>query len=480
MKLRRLTLSEKVAGAFMVGVLYLAVIGAIAYQSVERLGETTARAERTNVILRTLQDVLSLVTGAETGSRGFVITGDAQYLEPYRTAEADAVARLRALERLAEVDSAQRERLQRLTPLVAQRFAILDDAIRLRANGGFNSAAVSTRSSRGRVVMDSIRGVVAAMAADESARLRDRSEQERHSMSRAMTLIAGSFFVAVVLGLAAALVVTRDIDRRLRAEEEARRAKEFAEAASRAKSEFLAMMSHELRTPLNSVIGFSNVLLRNRAGNLLERDLVYLQRIKAGGGHLLSLIDEVLDLSKIEAGRMRLERAPVAVGELVEDTIASFEGQLRDRPIVLDAEIPDHLTPIMSDPAKLLQVLTNLIGNAIKFTEHGRVVVRVLADAASRRPERIEVVDTGIGIPADRQQAIFGAFEQADSSTARQYGGTGLGLAVSKSLCDLMGYRLEVQSEVGEGSTFRIILSASDVSQEADRRLRRREIPAPA
>ena len=117
MKLRRLTLSEKVAGAFMVGVLYLAVIGAIAYQSVERLGETTARAERTNVILRTLQDVLSLVTGAETGSRGFVITGDAQYLEPYRTAEADAVTRLRALERLAEGDSAQRERLHRwLTP----------------------------------------------------------------------------------------------------------------------------------------------------------------------------------------------------------------------------------------------------------------------------------------------------------------------------------------------------------------------------
>jgi signal transduction histidine kinase len=158
--------------------------------------------------------------------------------------------------------------------------------------------------------MDSIRSTVDAMAADETARLRERSVAEQRSLRRATTLTAVSFLAAVVLGLAAALVVSRDIDRRLRAEEEARRAKEAAEAASHAKSEFLAMMSHELRTPLNSVIGFSNVLLRNRHGHLRERDLLYVQRIRAGGQHLLSLINEVLDLSKVEAGRMRLERAP--------------------------------------------------------------------------------------------------------------------------------------------------------------------------
>jgi len=307
--------------------------------------------------------------------------------------------------------------------------------------------------------MDSIRAIVDTMSVEATARLRERTAQERRSLDRATRLIGVSFLAAVILGLLAAMFVSRDIDRRLRAEEEARRAKEVAEAASRAKSEFLAMMSHELRTPLNSVIGFSNVLLRNRAGNLRERDLLYLRRIRAGGQHLLSLINEVLDLSKIEAGRMQLERAPVALDALVEDTLASFEGQLRDRPIALDAEIPEHLTPIMTDPAKLLQVLTNLIGNAIKFTERGRVVVRVIADPASRRPERIDVIDTGIGIPQDRQQAIFDAFEQADSSTARQYGGTGLGLAVSKSLCDLLGYGLEVRSEVGAGSEFSVILT---------------------
>ena len=466
MKRRRLTLAEQVAVAFMVGVVYLAIVGSVAYTNVNRFADATARAERTHVVLRTLEETFSVVTGAETGARGYVITGDARYLQPYRDAETKAVAGLRGLERLVGDNPPQRRRVDQLSPLIARRFSILDETIRLRADAGPAAAAAALAVAapavdRGNAVMDSIRVVVDAMSADETARMRARSLRERASLRRATTLIVVSFFVAVVLGLAAALFVSRDIERRLRAEEEARKAKETAEAASRAKSEFLAMMSHELRTPLNSVIGFSNVLLRNRAGNMRERDLMYLRRIRAGGQHLLSLINEVLDLSKIEAGRMRVDRAPVALGSLVEDIIASFEGQTRDRPITLEPQVPPNLTPIMTDPAKLLQVMTNLIGNAVKFTERGSVVVRIVADQASRRPLRIEVADTGIGIPADRQRAIFDAFEQVDSSTARQFGGTGLGLAVTKSLCDVLGYGLEVKSELGVGSVFSVILTAS-------------------
>jgi signal transduction histidine kinase len=457
---RRLTLPEKVAAGFAVGVLYLGVVGAIAYVSVRRFADTSARVERTHVLLRTMEELVSIVTGAETGSRGFLITGDTRFLEPYRSAENDAVARLKSLQRLAAGDTEQRERVERLTPLVARRFAILDESIRLRANAGFDDAASAARTGPGRDVMDSIRRVVDAMSAAEAARLRERSAQEQRSLGRATSLIIISFFAAVVLGIAAAIVVGRDIRRRLRAEEEARHAKEIAEAASRAKSEFLAMMSHELRTPLNSVIGFSNVLLRTRKGLGEEREVLYLRRIRAGGKHLLALIDGVLDLSKIEAGRMRVDRAPVALDDLVADIVASFEGQLRDRPIALETEVPASVSPIMTDPAKLQHVLTNLIGNAVKFTDRGRVVVRVIVDPASRRPQRIEVSDTGIGIPADRQAAIFEAFEQADVSTARRYGGTGLGLALSKSLCDVMGYRLQVESRLGEGSTFTVVLGA--------------------
>jgi signal transduction histidine kinase len=350
---------------------------------------------------------------------------------------------------------AQRARLEQLSPLVARRFAILHESVQLRANGGFAGAAAATGTGRGREVMDSIRSVVDAMAAYETARLRERSVAEQRSLRRATTMTAVSFLAAVVLGLAAALVVSRDIDRRLRAEEEARRAKEVAEAASRAKSEFLAMMSHELRTPLNSVIGFSNVLLQNRQGRLRERDLLYLQRIRASGQHLLSLINEVLDLSKVEAGRMRLERAPVALDTLVEDTIASFEGQVRDRSISLDAEIPPHLTPLMTDPAKLLQVLTNLIGNAIKFTgESGSVIVRC-------RGERHRVVfsvnDTGPGISEEDRAHIFDRYWQA-KKRARE--SLGLGLAISKAIIGSHGGTIWVESTVGVGTSFFFTLPA--------------------
>jgi len=460
-KLRRLTIAEQVAASFIIGVLYLAVIGAVAYRSVDRFADATARAERTHLVLRTLEEAIARVMGAETGARGYVITGEERYLAPYRTAEREVVTRLRSLETLVVEDAAQRARLARLTPLVSRRFGMLNETVRLRAEGGLADAAARSQDERGQVVMDSISHVADEMSLAETSRIRERSAQEQSSLRQATTLIGLSFLAATLLGLAAARVVSRDIERRIAAEEEARRAKEVAEAASRAKSEFLAMMSHELRTPLNSVIGFSNVLLRNRAGNLREKDLDYLQRIKSGGRRLLGLIDEVLDLSKIEAGRMRVEHAAVDVGELVEDTLASFEGQLRDKPIVLGAEVPGNLTPIMTDAAKLLQVLTNLIGNAIKFTERGRVTVRVSADPGSERPTRIDVVDTGIGIPADRQEAIFGAFEQADGSTAREYGGTGLGLALSRAFCDLMGYHLEVKSEVGVGSVFSVVLTSS-------------------
>jgi len=211
-RIRRLTLAEKVAAYFVVGVAYLAVIGAIAYTSVNRFAETTDRAERTHIVLRTLEEVYSIVTGAETGSRGFVITGDTRYLEPYRNAETEAVARLRSLGTLIDGDH-QRARLDRLTPIVARRFAILDESVRLRANGGFADAAAAAGTGRGREVMDSIRSVVDAMSADETARLRERSVAEQRSLRRATSLIAVSFLAAVVFGLAAALVVSRDIDR---------------------------------------------------------------------------------------------------------------------------------------------------------------------------------------------------------------------------------------------------------------------------
>ena len=259
-------------------------------------------------------------------------------------------------------------------------------------------------------------------------------------------------------GIDGVVVFSKDVTRRRIAESALKAAKLEAEDANLAKSQFLASMSHELRTPLNSVIGFANILIKKRAGDLDGKEVGYLERILANGKHLLSLINEVLDLSKIEAGRMELELDTIELKDLIEGTLQQMEAQVAGKPVKLRSEIPERATAFRTDPGKLKQVVINLVGNALKFTSQGEVVVTVAVDR-SGTPERIDVRDTGPGIPADRLEAIFEAFQQADTSTARRFGGTGLGLTISRSLCALMGYRISVRSELGQGSTFMIHLA---------------------
>ncbi|HWA41442.1 MAG TPA: ATP-binding protein, partial [Gemmatimonadales bacterium] len=237
---------------------------------------------------------------------------------------------------------------------------------------------------------------------------------------------------------------------------ELRQSRDAAEDASRTKSEFLATMSHELRTPLNSVIGFANLLLKNRAKNLSEQDLQFLGRIRDNGTHLLGLINDILDVSKIEAGKMEVRPVPTDLAPLIRETVSQLGGQAGGRPVELRAEALDGASSVEVDPARLKQVLINLIGNALKFTERGSVTVRLVTDGG--RPVRIDVTDTGIGIPPDRLDAIFDAFTQAEATTERRFGGTGLGLTISRSLLRLMGADLQVTSEVGRGSTFSVVL----------------------
>jgi len=246
------------------------------------------------------------------------------------------------------------------------------------------------------------------------------------------------------------------------------RAVNEAIAANRAKSEFLANMSHELRTPLNSVIGFASVLLRNKAGHLQPQDAAYVQRIHDNGKHLLGLINSVLDLAKVESGNVAADWADTELGTLVDETLAQLQGSVHGRPVALLAEYPVDLASLHTDAAKLKQVLINLVGNALKFTEAGSVTVRIAANA-DHRPVRIDVIDTGIGIPQDRQRAVFEAFQQADNTTARRFGGTGLGLAISSSLLGVMGYRVTLESTVGLGSMFSVHLAGPETAADANR-----------
>jgi len=229
------------------------------------------------------------------------------------------------------------------------------------------------------------------------------------------------------------------------------------EAASRHKSEFLANMSHELRTPLNAVIGFSEVLSERMFGDLNEKQDEYLKDIYSSGQHLLSLINDILDLSKIEAGRMELEVTDFDLPAAIDNALILVRERANRRGITLGRAIDDRVGTVRGDERKVKQVLLNLLSNALKFTpEGGRIDVRA---AMSDGMAEISVADTGVGIAPEDQEAIFEEFRQVGTAD-KKVEGTGLGLALSRKFIELHGGRIWVQSEPGKGSTFSFTLPA--------------------
>ena len=230
-------------------------------------------------------------------------------------------------------------------------------------------------------------------------------------------------------------------------------AKEAAETANRAKSTFLANMSHEIRTPLNGILGMANLLRRrSRSPALTDR----LDKINTAAEHLLGIINDILDISKIEAGKIILEETPVDIAKLIEPVSAILSERVRSKGIQLRIEVDDFPHDLHGDPTRLQQALLNYTTNAVKFTEQGSVTVRVIRQAENDDSllARFEVSDTGIGIPPDAKPRLFDYFEQADNSTTRKYGGSGLGLAITRRLAELMGGEAGLESTPGVGSTF--------------------------
>jgi signal transduction histidine kinase/DNA-binding response OmpR family regulator len=429
----------------------LALILSLAWWDWQRFQTAAANVQETENLLRHVETILSTLKDAETGQRGFVITGDEAYLEPYNRAVSEIRKELASPLSRDLRKSTHGPAFAQLEVDIADKLTELPIPIELMRGGLPEAAAERIRRGKGKRSMDSIRDLCGAM--QESLQLQ---LERRNRIAAAQTLNARLISVSAscILFVLVALATIKF-----------RNEKAAAETANRTKSVFLANMSHELRTPLNAIIGYSEMLIEESEDSGETAHVPDVTKILAAGKHLLELINAVLDLSKIEADRMELCLENFSVAGLVDDVVSVIRPQLEKNGNKFQVTVDPAVTGIgergvmRADQAKVRQSLFNLLSNAGKFTSNGMVSLDVRALPGQRIA--FAVADTGVGIRPDQMAKLFEPFVQADSSISRKYGGTGLGLVISRRFARMMGGDITVSSGEGKGSVFLMNLPQS-------------------
>ena len=468
------------------------IFGVLAYRGVQNTLDAERLVAHTHQVIETNGAVLARMVDAETGERGYIITADSAFLDPYRGAEQDAIAHIGDLRHLTADNPSQQARLDTLTGLVNRRFAVLDARIRTRRERGFERVQADFAvNGGGKPLMDSARAVLAEIAAAETRLLETRSAKQRAYQTEIAWIVILGAGSAALLALVISLMLSRSAaveaalsgEVRKRADELetantrlqdqasememlneelqatndqlAERTVE-AEQANRIKADFLANMSHDLRTPLNAIVGYVDLLESGVHGPMGSEQANDLRRIKRSAAHLRALITEVLGFAKIEAGQLQLAIEDVRMDVVLGERCPIVEPQIEAKGLTLRTSCPPDLV-VRADREKIDQILVNLVGNAIKFTnDGGRVAIECRSEGAS---VRTDVRDTGVGILADQLDAIFVPFVQLENSGHRGNDrGVGLGLAISRQLARAMSGDVTVESVVGSGSTFTLRL----------------------
>ncbi|HEU4558598.1 MAG TPA: CHASE3 domain-containing protein [Longimicrobium sp.] len=495
----RLSPAQRFAAVFAPALLVL-VFGAAGFWGAVRERASRQAVAESHATIETLQQVLKTALDAETGQRGYLLTGNTSYLEPFRRAELAVQDDLGVLRRVTDGDPPlSRARVDSLTFVIGRKFDELSETIALRQDGNGVEAVRIVASGRGKRTMDEARRLANALqlAEIDELRARDRTETRNSIVLTALIVVGAAASAGVSLLLnrllgrygasqeafaseleaanhqleeqqaeletqsaqlqeqAAELTAQNDTLHGLADELEART--RAAEEANLAKSRFLAAMSHDLRTPLNAISGYADLLEMGIRGPVNESQVADLQRIRNSSRHLLSLINGILSFARIEAGRVEVNPEPVPIGALIRGIESSFLPQAREKKLRYECDPGADALWVSADPEKAEQVLLNLVGNAIKFTdEGGEISVRCVEDGGR---VAIHVRDTGRGIAAGELPTIFEPFVQVDRErVAERQRGVGLGLAISRELAAAMGGDLSVQSEVGKGSIFTLRL----------------------
>ncbi len=579
---------RKLAVGFGLALALLLVNSTISFVNLRHIVDNNMRVAHTHVALAELQDALSTVKDIETGQRGYVITGNPRYLEPYDAAAQRLPERLTRLDVLL-IEPQIRAYLPELEREISERVATSRQIINTRRRTGFGEASRLVGLGTGKNQMDGIRRTIALMTHLETKLLEQREAESQASIRRALltfgfaslvslTLLALVYYMigrdatqrkhgaedlkaietfsenivdtlrapllmldtnlrvdsanrafyqtfqvtaqeteghliyelgngqwdipdlrrlledvvpkgAVfndfelvhtfpIIGRRVMLLNARqlkagthrellvlameDVTERRRAEEEIARAIETAEAATKTKSLFLANMSHELRTPLNAILGYSEMLQEEATDQGIEGFVPDLEKIQVAGRHLLSLINDILDLSKIEAGKMDLYLETFGISQLIQEVTETAGALIKTNANTLEVRYPADLGTMYADITKMRQSLLNLLSNSAKFTKEGTITLEVSRETMENR-EWIwfQVKDSGIGMSAEQLVKLFQTFTQADASTTRKFGGSGLGLALTRRFCQMMGGDVTVSSVPGEGSTFTIKIPAT-------------------
>ena len=445
-----------------VALLALAADGVIAYWNINALIATERSLTSSHTRLNALESTLSMVKDAETGQRGFLLTGDEEYLAPYNDASAGldgSLARLRT-----QWPESSAPLIDELIALVGEKRRELQQTIDLRRQGRLSAAESVVRRGRGQQQMNDIREVAANLRAEEAQRLAAAGQGSALSRRTALATAGFAGIVALAAVFGCLWLARRDLMQRAAVAEERARllqreqeARSAAENANRMKDEFLAKLSHELRNPLHAVMGWLQMLqqrpddagLRRRALDTIERNAGALQR----------MIEDLLDLSRATSGKLEIRREPVAVGPIVASVLETMRPSAAARGVILEESATAEETLVAGDHDRLAQVVINLVSNALKFTPSGgRVGVAVSRDEGD---VLITVRDTGLGISPDAQQQIFDPFRQAGPKVTGPEGGLGLGLTIARQIVDLHGGTIEVFSDgIGSGSRFTIRLPA--------------------